>query len=110
MSIDDEILRRGIEAIGLDELRKNHPALAAQIAESATVAAINERTAMRQARYAKIMRVTDDLVSNFLYYDRKEDPELTVEQLNEAVTSGIITPEEIIARFATGIRACTWEV
>lgn len=47
----------------------------------------------------KILNVITDLCSNFLYYDRKEDSELTVEQLNEAVENGVITIDEIVAEF-----------
>lgn len=46
-----------------------------------------------------ILNTIDDLCSAFTYYDRKEDEELSMEQLNEAVKSGIITIEEMVEKF-----------
>ena len=46
-----------------------------------------------------ILDTIGDLCSNFLFYDRKEDEELTIEQLNEAVTSGEITIDEMVEEF-----------
>lgn len=46
-----------------------------------------------------ILNTISDLCSNFLYYDRKEDEELSMEQLNEAVKSGEITVDEMVAEF-----------
>lgn len=47
----------------------------------------------------KILNTISDLCSNFLYYDRKVDQHLTMKQLNEAVESGEITIEEMVAEF-----------
>lgn len=47
----------------------------------------------------KILDTISDLCSDFLYYDRKGDEELTIEQLNEAVESGEITIDEMVAEF-----------
>ena len=46
-----------------------------------------------------ILDTISDLCSDFLYYDRKGDEELSVEQLNEAVKSGEITVDEMVAEF-----------
>lgn len=46
-----------------------------------------------------ILDTISDLCSDFLYYDRKEDEDLTMEQLNEAVKSGEITIDEMVAEF-----------
>lgn len=46
-----------------------------------------------------ILSTIEDLASNFLYYDRKGDEELSVEQLNHAVSSGEITIDEMVAEF-----------
>ena len=46
-----------------------------------------------------ILDTIQDLCSNFLYYDRKGDEELSAEQLNEAVMSGEITIDEIVSEF-----------
>lgn len=46
----------------------------------------------------------EDLVSNFLYYDRKEDEDLSVEQLNSAIKSGEITLDEIADIFKSELQ------
>ncbi len=46
-----------------------------------------------------ILDTISDLCSSFLYYDRKDDEELTMEQLNEAVKSGEITIDEMVDEF-----------
>lgn len=46
-----------------------------------------------------ILNRISDLCSNFLYYDRKEDEKLSMEQLNEAVKTGEITVDEMVAEF-----------
>lgn len=50
---------------------------------------------MKQA----IIDTISDLCSDFLYYDRKEDEDLSMEQLNKAVADGEITIEEMVAEF-----------
>ncbi|UFK27452.1 hypothetical protein [Elizabethkingia phage TCUEAP2] len=46
-----------------------------------------------------ILNTVEDLVSNFTYYDRKNDEELTEKQLDEAIENGIITVDEIVSHF-----------
>ena len=46
-----------------------------------------------------ILLTIDDLCSDFTYYDRKEDEQLSKEQLNESVKSGEITIDEMVERF-----------
>lgn len=46
-----------------------------------------------------ILRKLDDLVSCFLYYDRKEDEDLPLGAIGEAVESGEITVEDMVVRF-----------
>lgn len=46
-----------------------------------------------------IMNTIEDLVSDFVYYDRKEDEDLSREQLKDAVTSGEVTVDEMVAAF-----------
>jgi len=53
----------------------------------------------------QILNTISDLCSDFLYYDRKGDEELSVEQLNEAVESGKITIDEMVAEFRKHIEA-----
>lgn len=55
-----------------------------------------------------ILNTISDLVSAFVYYDRKEDETLSMEQLNEAVESGIITIDEMVAEFKKHLDA-TWK-
>jgi hypothetical protein len=47
-----------------------------------------------------IFGTIEDLVTDFLYYDRKEDEELPVGAIEEAVAAGEITAEEMTAKFA----------
>jgi hypothetical protein len=49
----------------------------------------------------KIENTIIDMVSNFLYYDRKEDEELPVGAIEEAVRSGALSVDEIVSRFRT---------
>jgi hypothetical protein len=45
-----------------------------------------------------------DLVSSFLYYDRKEDEELPVGEIERALDEGEITVDEIIKIFADSLK------
>jgi len=47
----------------------------------------------------RILGTIEDLCSNFLYYDRKEDEDLSPKDLREAVETGIITIDEMVAEF-----------
>ena len=51
-----------------------------------------------------ILDTIDDLCSNFLYYDRKEDEDLTMELLNKAVDDGEITVKEMVDKFEECLR------
>jgi hypothetical protein len=51
-----------------------------------------------------ILDTIDDLCSNFLYYDRKEDEDLTMELLNKAVEDGEITVKEMVDKFESCLR------
>lgn len=46
-----------------------------------------------------IINTITDLCSNFLYYDRKEDRQLSAKQLNKAVKDRVITVDEMVAEF-----------
>ncbi len=46
-----------------------------------------------------ILLTVDDLVSNFLYYDRKEDEQLKVGDIDSAIERGDITIDEIVNKF-----------
>lgn len=52
-----------------------------------------------------ILGTIKDDVSNFLYYDRKEDEHLSVEVLNESVKSGVVTVDEMVNAFRKGLES-----
>ena len=52
-----------------------------------------------------ILGYIDDLIGSFVYYDRKEDEELTIERLNKAVQTGIVTIDEMSERFRKGLNS-----
>ncbi len=47
----------------------------------------------------RILGTVDDLVSSFLYYDRKEDEELRLGDIDVAIGNGDITIDEIVNKF-----------
>jgi len=48
--------------------------------------------------------VVKDLVSDFLYYDRKEDEELQLHMIENAVAECVITIDEMIELFSSELR------
>jgi hypothetical protein len=61
-----------------------------------------ERRAKEEATVNKekhILGVIEDLVSNFLYYDRKEDEDLPRGSIERAVKNGVITIEDMTRQF-----------
>lgn len=56
------------------------------------------------SRKQKILHAVDDLVTSLMYYDRKEDEELPKGAIEEAVENGEVSREELVERFAAGIR------
>lgn len=46
-----------------------------------------------------ITGTVSDLISDFLYYDRKEDPDLPRGLIEDAVREGLITVDEIVETF-----------
>jgi len=55
---------------------------------------------MAETRRERIMATVTDCVTDLLFYDRKEDEELGVGQIEEAVQAGEITKKEIVAEFS----------
>lgn len=51
-----------------------------------------------------ILGHVEDLVVNFVFYDRKEDEELSGKMLEDAIRSGEVTIEEIVAQFEKKLR------
>lgn len=54
-----------------------------------------------------ILDVTSDLAGQFLYYDRKDDEDLPVGAIEQAIADGVITVDEIVDRFKSVIVAHT---
>jgi len=46
-----------------------------------------------------ILDEIEDLCSNFVFYDRKSDENLSINKLNKAVKDGIITVAEMVEHF-----------
>jgi hypothetical protein len=54
-----------------------------------------------------ILNTVSDLVSDFVYYDRKKDQELTYHKLHQAIADGTITTDEISYWFKKELEAST---
>jgi len=54
---------------------------------------------MSEFNKESLFNIIDDLITNFLYYDRKEDESLPVGAIEQAIKKGKITADEIINRF-----------
>lgn len=52
-----------------------------------------------KTRRELIRDTLDDLVSNFLYYDRKEDEDLPRGAIDEAVVTGEVSLDELVGWF-----------
>jgi len=62
---------------------------------------------MENSKRVLILGVVEDLVTNFLYYDRKEDEDLPTGIIEQSLENGEITIEEIVKAFEDKIRdAC----
>lgn len=55
------------------------------------------------SRRDRILLTVDDLVGAFLYYDRKDDEDLPRGQIEDAIATGEVTIQEIVARFQRGL-------
>lgn len=56
-----------------------------------------------RSRRALIFATVSDLVSDFLYYDRKEDEALPRGAIEDAVAAGEIAVDEIVEAFRSGL-------
>lgn len=52
----------------------------------------------------KILDIIDDLVGSFVYYDRKQDSTISMDQLNDVVESGEITIDDMVNQFRKGLK------
>ncbi len=60
---------------------------------------------MAKTRREIILNTVDDLVSDFLFYDRKEDEELSADDLDDAIDQAEITVDEIVDLFRAKLTA-----
>lgn len=59
--------------------------------------------ARKAGRLESLKNSTADLVGRLLYYDRKEDEDLTSEDIDEMLASGEVTKEMILGWFAAAL-------
>lgn len=52
----------------------------------------------------KILGYMEDMISDFLYYDRKEDEDMPRDYIEDAIKRGDLTIEEIVAEFDKQLR------
>ena len=57
-----------------------------------------------RSRRDLIFGTVDDMIANFLYYDRKGDEELVLGDIEKTIEAGEISVEEIIARFTEELK------
>ena len=57
-----------------------------------------------KTRRHPVLDAASDLMSCFLYYDRKEDPSLTHGSIYAAIIAGEVSVEEILSVFEQSIR------
>mgnify|MGYP000846215312 FL=1 len=57
-----------------------------------------------KTRRQHILDAVTDMVADFMYYDRKEDEDLPLESIEEAVELGEISVQEIIDAFASDLK------
>ena len=51
-----------------------------------------------------ILDTIEDMIGDFLYYDRKEDEDLPLDAIQAAIKDGEITEEEIVAEFTVQLK------
>lgn len=59
---------------------------------------------MPQTIRQHILNEISDVVSRLLYYDRREDEDLPLGAIDDAVAAGVVSEEEIVAAFAAALR------
>lgn len=52
-----------------------------------------------KTRKQHILDIVNDLAGSFLYYDRKEDEDMPVGEIEATIKAGEITIDEIVAEF-----------
>lgn len=59
---------------------------------------------MMTDRSRRILDMVEDLVSDFLYYDRKNDEDLPLESMEQAMELDEVTADQVIERFAVELK------
>ncbi|RDJ35118.1 MAG: hypothetical protein DWQ19_09800 [Crenarchaeota archaeon] len=62
---------------------------------------------MSKKEYA--LNVVEDLVANYLFYDRKEDEDLSRDDMEQLKSSGELTIQEVVDRFKEALEK-GWDV
>lgn len=52
----------------------------------------------------EIIKTVKDLVTDFLYYDRKDDEDLGVNAIQTAIKDGFISSDEIVKQFSISLK------
>jgi len=50
------------------------------------------------------LNLVEDVLSSYFYYDRKDDEDLSVKEMEELINSGTLTVDELIDQFSLKIR------
>ncbi len=58
---------------------------------------------MNKSTKEHVMGVIDDLISDFLYYDRKEDEDLPRGVIEESIKNGEFTVDDLVQKFKTAL-------
>lgn len=53
-----------------------------------------------------ILDTVDDLVGQFLHYDRREDEDLPLGVIEQSIKDGVISQEEIVTKFKARLKEC----
>ena len=61
-------------------------------------------TASKKSRRQLILDTTSDLAIDFVAYDRRDDEDLGRGEIEEAITKGEITVDEIVAHFRESLK------
>lgn len=59
----------------------------------------------KKTRREIVLDTVEDLVRDFLYYDRKEDEDLPRDEIEAAIEAGEITADEIVEAFKRHLMA-----
>ena len=63
--------------------------------------ALNGDAIDERSRRARILATISDMVTDLLFYDRKEDEDLPREAIQEAIKAGEIRVDEMVKAFST---------